>query len=564
MRIDTLSSVAMAFAIIAGQAFAQPAKPNVLLICVDDLKPLLGCYGEPTAKSPNIDRLAKRGVLFERAYCTQAVCAPSRNALMTGIRSQTLGIYDLGTNFRKAVPDAVTVAQYFRQHGYRTESMGKIMHVGHGNHEDEPSWSVPHWRPLGGGYVRKENVEDTKQRMAKAIADGVPQSKRATLAKGAPTECADVPDNDYADGKIADEAIRRLRAAKEKPGEPFFMGVGFLKPHLPFCAPKKYWDLYQPSAFPMPALNKPPKGAPAFAPTTWGELRSYTDIPPTGPLTDDQTRHLIHGYHAAVSFMDAQLGRILDALDETGLTKNTIVLLWGDHGWHLGDHGMWCKHTNYEQAARIPFIVAAPGFKSGAKTRALMETVDIYPTLCELAGLPVPQRLEGASFVTALKDPAATTKEAVLHVFPRNQLIGRAVRTDRYRLVEWKKPGESADTAVLELYDYETDPLESENLAEEQPAVVAKLRAILAKQPEAKPQIRAAKDAPNRGGAPKKSNQDRGAMFDGRDKDKDGKLTRDEFLAKQPDPDEAPKRFPKFDKNGDGVLDREEFIRGGK
>ncbi|HPA19779.1 MAG TPA: sulfatase-like hydrolase/transferase [Verrucomicrobiae bacterium] len=564
MRSTALFCLGIGSVLCGGPA---AAKPNVLLICVDDLKPLLGCYGDTSVKSPNIDRLATRGVLFERAYCNQAVCAPSRNALMTGLRPQSIGIYDLGTNFRKAVPDAVTVAQYFKQRGYRTEAMGKIMHVGHGNHEDDASWSVPHWRPSGGGYVLPANVDDTKRKVAKAKADGVPESKRANLAKGAPTECADVADNEYADGMIADEAVRRLRAAKDKPGEPFFMGVGFLKPHLPFCAPKKYWDLYRPTDFPLPALKSPPQGAPEFAPTTWGELRAYSDIPAVGPLTDGQTRHLIHGYHAAVSYMDAQLGRVLDALDETGLAKNTIIVFWGDHGWHLGDHGMWCKHTNYEQAARIPVIVAAPGMKAGVKTGALIETVDIYPTLCELAGLPAPQGLDGSSFAAALKDPNATTKEAVIHVYPRNQLMGRAVRTARHRLVEWRPPGAPTDTAVFELYDYQADPLESKNLAGEQPAVVAKLRAMLGEYPEAKPQIR---EGGTRGGSaskPSSSNrlkQDRAAMFAGRDKDHDGKLTLEEFLAKQPDPDEAPKRFPKFDKNGDGVLDREEFIRGGK
>ncbi len=384
-------------------AAAASAKPNVLLVCVDDLKPLLGCYGDAMVKSPHIDRLAARGVTFQHAYCNQAVCAPSRNALMTGLRPQAIGIYDLPTNFRKSVPEAVTVAQYFRAHGYRTEAMGKIMHVGHGNHEDEASWTVPHWKPGGGGYALPENVEDTKKRAAKAKADGVPESKRSSLVKGPSTECADVADSAYADGMIADEAIKRLRAAKDKPGEPFFMGVGFLKPHLPFCAPKKYWDLYRAEAFPLPEIKGPPAGAPEFAPTTWGELRAYTDIPPTGPLDDAMTRHLIHGYHAAVSFMDAQLGRVLDALDATGLAKDTIIVLWGDHGWHLGDHGMWCKHTNYEQAARIPVIVAAPGMKAAAKTAALIETVDIYPTLCELAGLPAPSGLDGASFAAALR-----------------------------------------------------------------------------------------------------------------------------------------------------------------
>ncbi|MBI5395950.1 MAG: sulfatase-like hydrolase/transferase [Verrucomicrobia bacterium] len=540
-------------------------KPNVLLVCVDDLKPLLGCYGAPVVKSPNIDRLAARGVLFERAFCNQAVCSPSRNALLTGLRSQTLGIYDLATHFRKSVPDAVTVGQYFKKHGWRTEAMGKIFHVGHGNHEDPASWSVEHWRPAsvqGGGYALKENrPKEMTREEARFSNSKVDPSK---LPRGAATECADVPDTAYGDGMIADEAITRLRAAKDKPGEPFFIAVGFLKPHLPFVAPKKYWDLYLCASFEPPNLQKRPIGAPEFAPTTWGELRQYSDIPEVGPLTTEQQRQLIHGYHAATSYMDAQLGRVLDALDRNGFAKNTIIVLWGDHGWHLGDHGMWCKHTNYEQAARIPLIVVAPGVaKAGAKTGALAESVDIYPTLCELAGLPAPRGLDGASFAAALKNPAAMTKEAVFHVYPRNQLMGRAVRTARYRLVEWKKIGEPADTAVMELYDYENDSDETKNLAADKPGVVAQLRAILAKQPEAKPQVRAAagKDEKKAAAKPK---QDRAAMFAKRDKDGDGKLTREEFLDKQPDPDEAPKRFIQFDANKDGVLSREEFVTGGK
>jgi len=490
-------------------------------------------------------------VLFERAFCNQAVCAPSRNALLTGLRPSTMGIYDLPTNFRKAVPDAVTVAQYFMKHGYRTEALGKIMHVGHGNQEDAASWTVPHWRPKGGGYQLPESAEKK------------PAAKGADV-RGAATECADVPDNAYGDGMIADEAVARLRAAKQQPGQPWFIAVGFLKPHLPFVAPKKYWDLYERSKFPLPALKTPPIGAPEFAPGTWGELRKYSDIPEVGPLDDAKSRLLIHGYHASTSFMDAQLGRVLDALDQCGFAKNTIIVFWGDHGWHLGDHGMWCKHTNYEQAARIPFIVVAPGVaKPGAKTGALAETVDIYPTLCELAGLPVPQGLDGASFVKALKNPSVTTKEAVFHVYPRGGMMGRAVRTERYRLVEWKEIGAPSDTAVLELYDYQADPDETKNLADDKKQIVAQLRAILAKQPEAKPQV-SADGRPAKKSKTSKSKQDRSAMFDKRDKDKDGKLTREEFLTGQPDPDEAPKRFPSFDKNKDGFLSREEFIKGGK
>jgi len=263
------------------------------------------------------------------------------------------------------------------------------------------------------------------------------------------------------------------------------------------------------------------------------------------------------------------LGRVLDALDQNGFADNTIVVLWGDHGWHLGDHGMWCKHTNYEQAARIPLIVVAPGVgKTGARTTALAETVDIYPTLCELAGLPVPPGLDGASFAATLKDPAAPTKDAIFHVYPRGQLMGRAVRTARYRLVEWKKIGEPADTAVCELYDYEADPEETKNLADALPEVAAKLRAILAAQPEAKPQIKntdSQRDQKSAGKATApKPKQDRAAMFAKRDKDGDGRLTREEFLAGQPDPDEAPKRFALFDTDKDGFLTRDEFVNAGK
>ena len=472
------------------------ARPNVLLICVDDLKPLLGCYGNNRVESPNIDRLAKRSVLFELAYCNQAVCAPSRNSLMTGARPTTLGIYDLGTNFRASAPKAVTLSQYFMGHGYHAESLGKIFHVGHGNHDDAASWSVPSFRAQSIAYVLPQNRVCATREGARFANE----TDAARLPRGAAYECADVEDEAYPDGRIATEAISRLRAAKER-AQPFFLAVGFLKPHLPFCAPKKYWDLYRRDSFAVPALRAPPGGAPAYAPSNWGELRQYSDIPETGPVTDEQARALIHGYHAAVSYVDAQIGRVLDELDRLGLGPKTIIVLWGDHGWHLGDHGMWCKHTNYEEAARIPLLISAPGAaRPGRRTRALVETVDLYPTLCELAGLPRPenpQPLDGKSLVPVLKDPAHASKEAVFHVYPRNRkgdgaILGRAVRTERYRLVEWKKPGAPPQTAEFELYDYEKDPAETKNLAAAKPGVVKQLEALLAAQPEARKQIRAA------------------------------------------------------------------------
>jgi iduronate 2-sulfatase len=525
-------------------------KPNVLLICVDDLKPLAGCYGG-TAKTPHLDRLATRGVLFERAYCNQAVCAPSRNSLMTGLRPQTLGIYDLGTNFRKAAPNAVTLSQHFKANGWRAEAMGKIFHVGHGNQEDAASWSAPHWQANSIAYLLPESrAKDGLTREEALFANKSPEK----LPRGAAYESADVADDAYPDGKIANEAIARMRTAKERAGTPFFIAVGFLKPHLPFCAPKKYWDLYDRASFALPERRTPPDGAPSYAPQFGGELRQYKDIPEKGELPDELQRTLIHGYHAATSYMDAQLGRVLDALEKEGLAKNTIIVLWGDHGWHLGDHSIWCKHTNYEQAARIPLLIAAPGIAS-ARTAAFVETVDIFPTLCELAGLTPPPAVDGRSFAATLRDAAKPHRDFIQHVYPRGERLGRSVRNGRHRLVEWKAPGADAGTAELELYDYEADPAETKNLAASQPGIAARLRALLAKEPEARPQWRAAPAAPR---------QDRAAMFAKRDKDNDGRLTREEFLAEQPDPDKAPARFTQFDKDNDGVLSREEFIAAGK
>jgi iduronate 2-sulfatase len=467
----------------SGAAAAEPMRPNVLLICVDDLKPALGCYGDPLAQTPNIDRLAKRGLLFRAAYCNQAVCSPSRNALLTGLRPQTLGIYDLGTNFRKALPDAITLPQYFKQHGYRTEALGKIFHVGHGNHEDPASWSVPHWKSNVVAYALPESRAKRGLTREEALfnnksADG--------LSRGAPYEAADVPDDAYPDGAMATEAIKRLQAAKQQPMQPFFMALGFVKPHLPFCAPKKYWDRHDAGAFKLAEVRRPPEGAPKFAPQFGGELRQYRDVPDKGPLSDEVQRKLIHGYYAAASYMDAQLGRVLNALDETGLAKNTIVVFWGDHGWHLGDHGMWCKHTNYEQATRIPLIFVMPGAQAARETNALVESVDLYPTLTELAGLPAREGLDGKSLVSILKDPQSTVRDYATHVYPRGNRIGRAVRTAQHRLVEWKEPKEPADKAVIELYDYASDPLEQTNVAKQHPDVVAKLRNLLAQQPDAK------------------------------------------------------------------------------
>lgn len=531
---------------------AAAERPNVLLICVDDLKPLLGCYGDRLAKTPALDKLAARGLLFERAYCNQAICSPSRNALMTGLRPQTLGIYENATHFRTVVPNAVTLPQVFMQNGYKAEALGKIYHYGHGNFDDRASWSVPWWISGAAPYALK-------------------QSTPPGANPGAPTESADVPDDTYPDGLSAAEAIRRLQAAKQDPNTPFFLAVGFIKPHLPFVAPKKYWDLYDPAKITLAPLRSAPTGSPGYAPGNSGELRKYFGMPASGPLGDDLQRHLIHGYYAATSFADAQIGRILDELDRLGLAQNTLVIVWGDHGWHLGDHGLWAKHTNYEEAARIPLIIALPGAKpaAGARTTSLVETVDIYPTLCELAGLSAPAGLDGRSFAATLADSSKPARDHVIHVYPRNrpgsgEVIGRAIRTERYRMVEWKKPGADPATAEFELFDYQADPLETKNLESEQAEVLTRLRALLATHPEAMPQYKGPKlPQPKAAGVANdaaKPATDRNALFNRRDSNKDAKLSPDEFAQGQPDPAAVPARFKRFDADGDGFLTREEFV----
>ncbi|MEM6689817.1 MAG: sulfatase [Planctomycetota bacterium] len=470
--------------LIQGRLSAAEASgsTNVLLICIDDLKPNLGCYGDSVAKTPAIDSLARRGLRFDAAYCNQAVCAPSRNALMTGLRPDTIGIYDLQTNFRFGAPDAVTLGQYFMERGYASISLGKIYHRGHGNSPDEASFSEPPWFAKRPAYVNRESI-----RLRKKDATG--------KVRGPATEIGQAEDQDYADGHTANEACRRLEEFAEQANQPFFLGVGFIRPHLPFVAPKKYWDLYDATGLPMPEYTKAPKGAPSFAKTNGGELKNYTDIDVLPSGADDETRHLIHGYYAATSYMDAQVGRVLKKLDETGLANNTVVVLWGDHGWHLGDHGMWCKHTNYEQATRIPLIVALPvqdrtSSSIGKSTKSLVETVDIYPTLCELTGGEIPDGLDGKSFRPILDDHTQTVRPTIRHVYPRSRNLGIATRDERYRLVQWT-PMRGGDPVAVELYDYEADPLETQNLANELPQEVERLAAIANEYPPHRPKVTA-------------------------------------------------------------------------
>ncbi len=472
LRLAAGTAAAMALAPqLAGGAEPPPAKRNVLFIAVDDLRPELGCYGAQRVSSPNIDRLAARGLVFERAFCQQAVCSPSRTSLLTGCRPDTTRIYDLETHFRKTLPDVVTLPQHFKANGYHTQAFGKIFH---GGLDDSRSWTEPTWQPKGVDWYRLPENRKLMDQLTSGLKDDdarIDAVRRGSI-RGAPTECADVPDDAYSDGVIADKTIAALREHK---GRPFFLAAGFHKPHLPFVAPKKYWDMYKREDLKLAADPRPPSDFPAIAGTSWGELRRYHGIPGQGPLSDDEARLLIHGYLACISYVDAQIGRVVDELDRLGLAENTVIVLWGDHGWKLGEHGMWCKHTNFELDTRAPLICVAPGGAAGRKTRALVEFVDIYPALCELAGLDKPAHLEGTSFAPLMKDPDRAWKTAAFSQYPRGKVMGYSIRTDRWRYTEWREP--DGKVKARELYDHQNDPDENRCLAGQpgQAAVVKEL-----------------------------------------------------------------------------------------
>ncbi|MBP7141412.1 MAG: sulfatase [Opitutaceae bacterium] len=462
--------------ILLGASFAAAgsgSRPNVLFLVADDLRPELGCYGVPVV-SPNIDRLASQGVLFDRAYAQQAVCSPSRSSVMTGARPDTTKVWDLVTDFRAAMPDVITLGQHFKNHGYFSQGMGKIYHAGF---NDAATWSVPWGTPAAPTYASEENM-----RLRHRTEDAAPRRgpKGGLLAtppgsRGPAYEGEDVPDDTFTDGKTARLAVETLRGLAAK-NEPFFLAVGFAKPHLPFVSPKRYWDLYDPARLQLAPNPFYPKGAPPYAILSpGGEVRSYHGMP-VGEIPPEVARRLKHAYYAATSYVDAQIGLVLDELERTGLRKNTIVVLWGDHGWKLGEHHAWSKHSNVENDTRVPLIISAPGLSSaGSHTRALAELVDIYPTLCDLAGLPLPSHLEGNSLKPVLEQPGRSWKPAAFSQYPRGvrregsaknlQLMGYSMRTDHYRLTVWTHRDDHSLIDAVELYDSVADPQENINIA---------------------------------------------------------------------------------------------------
>ncbi|PWD98433.1 sulfatase [Marinilabilia rubra] len=478
----------------ATSAFAQK-KSNVLFIAVDDLKPVIGSYGDEFAQTPHIDQLAEGGTLFTNAHTQRAVCGPSRASLMTGMRPDYTGVWDLKTRMRDVNPDILTLPQYYKENGYASVAIGKIYDPRCvGNNYDAPSWSVPYsesarytypekyGEPALSYYALPEAKERVDELRKEAQEKGVKNVSKYIREHFKPsTECADVEDDAYMDTQIANNALKYMEDLAGQ-DEPFFLAVGFKRPHLPFAAPKKYWDLYERDEVPLAEYQHAVKNGVDLAYHKHGELQSYTDIPEidsfsdifTKKLSEDKQRELIHGYYAAVSFIDAQVGRIMKRLKELGLDKNTTVVLWGDHGWHLGDHALWCKHTNFEQATRVPFIITTPKGKREVKYHHPVEFLDIFPTLCDISGLDIPEHLQGESLKPVLSDPDTRIKEYAVSQFSRGKTNGYSIRTDRYRLTLWLEndyrtfdPLDENLIVAGELYDYQEDPLETENFYED-------------------------------------------------------------------------------------------------
>ena len=438
---------------------ADAAKPNVLFVVFDDLNNRLGCYGDPVAKSPNLDRLAARGTTFERAYCQQPICGPSRASFMSGRRPDSLGITSMTKFLYDLHPDAVTIPQWFKQHGYTAMSIGKVL-GGYGNPEHFKKLSV--WDRRTGGKTKDEF----------AMPNGV--ALPPNLAKDPLCENRDAPDEACFDTVSANLAITELRTLAKKP-EPFFLALGFFKPHTPYKIPKRYWNLYRREDIPAIEPAARPRNAPEIAFHANHEILGEPHARRT--LDEEAQREIRHGYYAAMSFADAQFGRVLDALDELKLTDNTIVVIIGDNGFHLGEHDVWGKMTLFGWDARVPLIISAPGVgKGGAKTSAISELIDIFPTLTDLSGLPNPPQLDGTSLVPVLKDAAATVKTAALTQHPRPalywgggpqalpQVMGYALKTDRWSYHEWRD-FKTGHIVGQELYDEKADPLETLNQA---------------------------------------------------------------------------------------------------
>lgn len=446
------------------ESAAQKKKMNVLFISVDDMNTDLGAYGHPIVKSPSIDRLASRGMIFENAYCQMPWCSPSRSSLLTGLRPNKTKVMDLEYHFRQGLPDVVTLPQLFKNNGYHVARVGKIFHygnpgeIGTNSLDDKVSWTE-RINPAGIDKTALEseliNYSPPRRGLGAAMA-------YHSDSKGA--------DQDHTDGKVADEAIRLLKQNKNRP---FFIAAGFYRPHTPWITPKKYFDLYDPADINLPVISDQTSSRyPAHA---LGSTKPW----PYMSLTQDQTLECKLAYYASISFVDAQIGRLLDALEKEGLHKNTIVVFWSDHGYHLGEHGLWFKQSLFEESAKVPMIITVPDIKNqGIYCRKMVELIDIYPTLADLAGLKAPSNLDGTSLTPLISNPETKWDRPAYTQINRGDIPGHSVRTALWRYTEWNFGKEGA-----ELYNEETDPKELQNLVSDTrySKVVVEMKELLMK-----------------------------------------------------------------------------------
>ncbi len=447
--------------IVGGVAAAATARqPNVLFIAVDDMNNDIGCYGSPIVQTPNLDRLAARGVRFDRSYCQFPLCSPSRSSIMTGLRPDQTRVFDLKYRFRTGLPDVVTLSQLFMRHGYHAARIGKIYHYGNPGEigtsglDDPTSWKEV-FNPAG---IDKTELE--------------PKVTNFTPSRGLGSAMAvyadpNGRDEQHTDGMVATEAIRQMEKHRR---EPFFLAVGFYKPHTPYIAPKKYFDLYPLEKIDVPEM---PSGYESTVPAA--ALFSTRPWPNFG-VTREQARRSKQAYYATISFADAQIGRVMDALDRLGLRDNTVIVFWSDHGYSLGTHGLWMKQSCFEDSARSPLIIAGPDVKSGGVSPRVVEFIDIYPTVADLAGLPLESKRPGVSLRPLLANPQAEWNRPGFTQVERGGFPGQSVRTERWRYTEW-----DGGKQGVELYDHDRDPGEMKNLARDpsNAAVIAELKALV-------------------------------------------------------------------------------------
>lgn len=406
---------------------------------VDDLRPEINNYGQKKIISPNIDNLAKSGISFDNAYCNVPVCGASRASLLTGLRPTKNRFLKYNASIKKETPKALTLVEHLKNNGYTTISNNKITHIKYDIEQWDEEW-YPYkkdWR----NYLSKENILLEKNG-----------------EHGYAYENIDVKDDAYNDGKTVKKSIEDLKKLKEN-GIPFFLAVGFVKPHLPFNAPKKYWDLYNTNDIKLPENNIFPESAPLWANHKWGELRYYKGIPKKGQVSNEIAKKLIHGYYASVSYIDAQIGKLLKSLDDLNLRNNTVIILVGDHGWSLMEHGLWAKHSNFNVALKVPLIINDPNSKSNKRTNSFAELVDIYPTICDLIKIKKPNHLEGNSLVNVLDNPSKIIKNKAYARYQK----GETLITDKYAYTEWQKDNK---TLARMLYNHHSDPDENINLAD--------------------------------------------------------------------------------------------------